>query len=153
LLTRGDIQSFQIHVWKTFFRYTENRSILEATINVEGKQTVTMFITHLSLNPLIQLKQVNFILNLSCKCPGPVLIAGDCNMRPGSRPWRRMNAHYADVWHRNNGCGYTYPSRRPRMRLDYIFADKAFSVLDARVVRTNPLASDHLPVQAMLQLP
>jgi endonuclease/exonuclease/phosphatase family metal-dependent hydrolase len=128
----------------------EGRSLLDADIQI-NKQPIQINVTHLSLNPFLHKKQTDFILNHHHNNSNPVILMGDLNMRPGSKGWNKLSKEFQDAWHlKGRGAGCTYPSPRPRARLDYIFASHDFSVGDARIVTKIPNASDHLPVIATL---
>lgn len=49
--------------------------------------------------------------------------------------------------------GATFPSKRPMLRLDYIFASSHFHIERSEVATHLPSASDHLPVWCDLRLP
>lgn len=75
----------------------------------------------------------------------PFVIAGDTNLPPWSAIARRhlggLHDAFSDV---GFGFGYTFPAKRPWMRIDRAFADDRIRFLDARV---GPLGqSDHRPI-------
>ncbi|MFB4164316.1 endonuclease/exonuclease/phosphatase family protein [Alteribacillus sp. JSM 102045] len=130
---------------------TEGRSLLDATIQI-NKKFVQMNVTHLSLNPFLHRRQTNFIVNQLDKYTHPLIIMGDCNMKPGLRRWNKIKSQFQDVWHiAGTGEGYTYSSFRPKVRLDYIFTSRDLHIIDAEVVTTKPIASDHLPLKTTLR--
>jgi endonuclease/exonuclease/phosphatase family metal-dependent hydrolase len=74
---------------------------------------------------------------------------GDWNMKPESLEWRKITREFQDVWNITGiGAGYTYPSLRPRSRLDYLFVSPHFRVIDTEIITNNPKVSDHLPLKA-----
>ena len=128
----------------------EGRSLLEATIQT-NKQLLQIYVTHLSLNPFLHRKQTDFIVNQLHKDSHPAIVMGDWNMKPGSRGWRKIARETQDAWHiAGKGRGYTYPSLRPRIRLDYIFASRNFQIVEAEVLTQMPKGSDHFPLKATL---
>ncbi|MFT4414204.1 endonuclease/exonuclease/phosphatase family protein [Fredinandcohnia humi] len=150
LLSRYPIVNEKSHLFNFIPGTIEGRSLLDATIQIKN-QFVQIFVTHLSLNPFLHRKQTNFIVNQSHNFSHPMVIMGDCNMRPGSRGWRTITSKFQDVWEiGGSGIGYTYPSHRPRLRLDYLFISPHFQVVDAQVITDFPKASDHLPLKATL---
>ncbi|PWA08904.1 endonuclease [Pueribacillus theae] len=150
LLSRYPIVTKKGHPFDFIPGLIEGRSMLEATIQI-NKQLFQTNVTHLSLNPFLHKKQTNFIVNQLHKYSHPIIIMGDWNMRPGSRGWRKITRDLQDVWHSSGkGPGYTYPSLRPRMRLDYIFTSRNFRVVETEIVTNIPKASDHLPVKVTL---
>jgi endonuclease/exonuclease/phosphatase family metal-dependent hydrolase len=137
-------------------RAKEPRVLLHGKVDMGEGKLVHLWVSHLSLNPWHHRSQTKEILQRSLAEEGPALIMGDWNMRPGSRPWKRIQeAGYRDVWHElvdGGSVGATFPSSRPWLRLDYIFASSHFNLLHAEVVHQDPVASDHLPVWADLGL-
>lgn len=150
LLSRYPIITKETHLFNYFPGMIEGRSLLDATIQIQG-QSFQINVTHLSLNPYLQRKQIDFIISHLHKTALPIIIMGDWNMKPGSKGWRKVTNHFKDVWEiAGKGEGYTYPSLRPRTRLDYIYVSQNIKVVDAKVVTTMPIASDHLPLTANL---
>lgn len=47
---------------------------------------------------------------------------------------------------------YTYPSGRPKLRLNYIFVSKEIKVLEAESKSIDVSASDHLPYNAVIEI-
>ncbi len=109
-----------------------------------------VYVTHLSLNPCLHKKQSEFIIN---KVNRPAVIIGDWNMNVQSKRWQKVVEVYRDVWDSvENQTGLTYPSKKPRKRLDYIFVSEDFKILDVQVNESIPTASDHLPLVATLSI-
>lgn len=145
ILSRYPIKSTNQYSFNLIKGMTETRSLLEAMIEIEDKKLQT-FVTHLSLNPILHKTQTNFIINNTDK---PAVILGDWNMKPNSKKWGLMSNQYRDVWDEvGNGAGFTYPSTKPRIRLDYIFVTDNITIIDATVLYTE--ASDHLPLVSTL---
>jgi endonuclease/exonuclease/phosphatase family metal-dependent hydrolase len=130
----------------------EGRSLLETYVKVED-QTIKTLVTHLSLNPLFQRKQVKYIVDRITQEPMPVILMGDLNTKRGSKTWSHLSKYLTDVCFEVYGkpCP-TYPSLRPKSQLDYIFASKHFQIDSAEVVKHHPEASDHLPVAVTLSI-
>lgn len=151
LLSRYPILTKKSHSFNYLSGLTEGRSLLEAAIQ-KNKQLFQINVTHLSLNPFLHRMQTDFIVSQLHKYSDPIIIMGDCNMKPGSKGWRKLTNVFQDVWHiGGKGAGYTYPSLRPRTRLDYIFVSQSLKVVEAKVVTKMPKVSDHLPLTATLQ--
>lgn len=150
LLSRYPIVTKNSHSFNYISGLTEGRSLLEATIQI-NKQLFQIYVTHLSLNPYLHKKQTDFIVDQLHKYSHPIIIMGDWNMKPGSRGWRKLTHDLQDAWYiGGKGAGYTYPSLRPRTRLDYIFVSQNLKVIDSKVATNIPKASDHLPLTATL---
>jgi len=149
ILSRYPIQKAKVHSFSLLKGITEGRSLLETSIKI-GNKNINVFVTHLSLFSHLHKMQSTFILN---HVKGPAILMGDWNMRPYSKKWENIVRSFRDVWTETSmGNGYTYPSKRPRMRLDYIFVSKEFDIVDTEVITANPVASDHLPLLSTLSI-
>jgi endonuclease/exonuclease/phosphatase family metal-dependent hydrolase len=152
ILSRFPITSNKSYSFNFVPGLIEGRSMLETTIQVND-QFVNLYVTHLSLNPILHKKQSDFILEKTKENKKPVIILGDWNMRSNTRKWKRITKDYIDVWDSvGEGSGYTHPSLRPRIRLDYIFVSSDVQIVDATIVDCIPEASDHLPVISTLSI-
>lgn len=133
-------------------RIIEGRSLLEIHVQL-CEQLLKVYVTHLSLNPLLRKKQVNFIIEKIMNEPHPVIIMGDWNMRSGAREWKKMSEYFTDVCEAaGKGAYYTFPSSRPRLQLDYIFVSRDIHTVSVEVIKKTSVASDHLPLKATLLL-
>ena len=86
----------------------------------------------------------------------PLVVAGDINNEPDGPIWRSLAQRLQDAYAvAPDGPAETYPARRPRRRIDGVFADRAIEVLACHAVRDDPdrlvAASDHVPVLAILR--
>jgi endonuclease/exonuclease/phosphatase family metal-dependent hydrolase len=148
LLSRYPIVNAKSHLLNILPGIVEGRSILEATLQINEK-CLKINVTHLSLNPILHRKQTNFMINQFNNTSDPTIVMGDWNMKPESKDWRKMTHEFQDAWTiAGKGTGFTYPSLRPRTRLDYLFVSPHFRVIDADIITNNPKASDHLPLKA-----
>ncbi|MGN8647032.1 endonuclease/exonuclease/phosphatase family protein [Gracilibacillus sp. HCP3S3_G5_1] len=149
ILSRFPLATSKSFSFSSRFCFIEDRSILEVAIPLNGK-LVYFYVTHLSLNPYLHVKQIDFFINDAKK---PTVIIGDWNMKEQSDNWKRMVEVYRDVWYSvEDQPGFTYPSINPRKRLDYIFVSKDFEILDVKINHSNPIASDHLPIVTTLSV-
>ena len=84
----------------------------------------------------------------------PVIIAGDTNLPDLSPVLVHTFSGFEDAFREvGRGFGYTFPTNHglgPWMRIDRIFVNDAFRVLDFTTL--PPSGSDHLPVLAVLEL-
>jgi endonuclease/exonuclease/phosphatase family metal-dependent hydrolase len=109
--------------------------------------------THLDLNEPDRLAAVARINETVSERPDgrPMILAGDMNAVPGSKP---IEALLRD-WTLAQGAQpmLTSPSSNPRRQIDYIFVRPAsrWRVVETRVL-DEPVASDHRPVFAVLEL-
>lgn len=81
----------------------------------------------------------------------PLLLAGDFNLTPASRPYAGLRKAFRDTFAESGwGHGATYPAACPLIRIDYLLHNRGWSSLSCRVVRGE--GSDHLPILAELAL-
>lgn len=139
--------------------WKEPRSALWARVLVNG-YTVNLVTTHLGLGPYERWLQMKMILSHEwlggLSDDEPILLCGDFNLTPGSKPYGLAASRLRDVqaarWgHRPLS---TFSSMRPFVRLDHIFTSKRFEVQRVFVPRTEltRVASDHLPLLADLSI-
>jgi endonuclease/exonuclease/phosphatase family metal-dependent hydrolase len=136
----------------------EPRGAIWATVRV-GDQEVQVLNTHLGLSERERLEQVHALLGPEWLAHPdfrePLIVCGDLNFRSRSPAYRLLAERLRDV-SRCDGRrpAATFPSRRPIVRIDYIFIGGDFEVLSAEAARTALAvrASDHLPLIAELQL-
>ncbi|MCU1370921.1 MAG: metal-dependent hydrolase [Ilumatobacteraceae bacterium] len=107
-----------------------------------GSTPVTVTALHLSFalpNALAQLRRLGGYL------PGhrPSVVIGDCNL------WGPMAATVVRG-HRRAVRGRTWPAARPHSQLDHILVSPSIRVVSSAVL--PPAGSDHLPVQAELEV-
>jgi vancomycin resistance protein VanJ len=82
---------------------------------------------------------------------GPVILAGDFNTPPAGNVYGRLTQGLVDSFReRGWGWGYTYPSRLPLLRIDYVFHSREWAAVSCRV--GDRPGSDHRPVFAELAL-
>lgn len=141
------------------FRRLEPRGALWTEVDLDGVK-LQMFNTHLGLLRHERIAQVATLMGADWiehqACRGPIVMAGDFNFISNSRTYKHITSSLIDV-QRTPAASHprrTFPSRFPRLRIDYIFVSPSIYV--ARVAtpasKLARLASDHLPVVADLQL-
>jgi endonuclease/exonuclease/phosphatase family metal-dependent hydrolase len=86
----------------------------------------------------------------------PLVVAGDFNNEPNGPIWQSLAERMQDAYAvAPDGPAETYPARRPRRRIDGVFADRTIDVVACHAVHDDPdllvAASDHLPVLAVLR--
>ncbi|UOQ95103.1 endonuclease/exonuclease/phosphatase family protein [Halobacillus shinanisalinarum] len=127
---------------------TEQRGLLEATINVKGTH-LQFYNTHLALTSEERNIQIKEIIDIAGRSGGPKVIMGDLNAAPTSEEMRAMYTHYSDAFAGQNEA-YTYSATNPTKRIDYIFTSKDMETKNAQVIES--LASDHLPITLEITL-
>ena len=86
----------------------------------------------------------------------PTILCGDFNSSPYSKVYQRINRRLTDVWQKRSQAHARpgFPSIKPFLRLDHIFASAQFKVEQVEILHTwtAAVASDHLPLCAELTL-
>jgi len=149
LLTRRKV----LDVRRVGFTYSrrEPRNALDVDLEVNG-ETVRVIVTHLGLWPAERRYQVKKILELVRATPSyeRVIVLGDINeWLPLGRPLRWMNALFGRC-----PAERSFPSRWPVVALDRVWVRPRHALLALKAHRTPlaELASDHLPVKAIIAL-
>ncbi|MDF0725640.1 endonuclease/exonuclease/phosphatase family protein [Cytobacillus sp. S13-E01] len=127
--------------------FSEGRGLLELTIRID-EIDLSVFVTHLSLNPFLQTMQIKEILQIIKKKKYAILM-GDFNLRPKSKGYNLIVTELNDT--ASPEIGETYPAQKPRHKLDFIFTSRSMTVLHSEVIKNNPVVSDHLPLAATLK--
>ena len=129
----------------------EPRGAACGEIVVEG-HSLRVIGTHLNLSGLRRRDQIRSLLGFCNACDRnlPTVIMGDFNQ------WGRQTGamrEFAQGWHIVTP-GRSYPSRQPVATLDRIVASTHWNVVSSDVHHTalSTVASDHLPVKAVLSL-
>lgn len=127
----------------------EPRGAVRATLR-SGTHEFSVIGMHLDLSGLVRRRQVETVCAAAHRSGGPVVLMGDLNewsARGGAL--RGFPPDWTVV-----GCGKSFPSRRPLAALDRIVHSRHWHCEDARVHHSAlaTVASDHLPVKAMLTL-
>jgi endonuclease/exonuclease/phosphatase family metal-dependent hydrolase len=149
LLTRRKV----LDVRRLGFTYSrrEPRNALDVDLEVNG-ETVRVIVTHLGLWPAERRYQVKKILEMIRPTPSyeRVIVLGDINeWLTLGRPLRWMNALFGRC-----PAERSFPSRWPLVALDRVWVRPRHALLALKAHRTPlaELASDHLPVKALIAL-
>lgn len=110
-----------------------------------GNREITFFVTHLSLDPVFRRAQIEELSRLVNREAGPVVLAGDFNIAHEGELDLLEKSRLQKVY-----SGKTFPSWKPKKRLDYIFAGREIKISAGRVL--PDLLSDHrlLLVEAII---
>ncbi len=79
----------------------------------------------------------------------PAILVGDFNALRDAPESQPLQNAYTDAWARSphpRGDGATYPAEAPTGRIDVIYTTRTATPLVTRVVKGDPVASDHLPL-------
>ncbi len=137
----------------------EPRAALWVRLTVNG-QRLNVITTHLGLGIDERRLQMQALAGEEWLGSIPpheaVLVCGDCNMLPGSVPYRLINGRLRDIQLAVPGRAAlpTFSTTRPFARLDYIFASPHVAVKEFQVPRTDltRVTSDHFPLLADLSV-
>lgn len=141
----------------------ESRSALEVRVRLSGEgtgtdgprcRTICFIGTHLDhlKDPTDRIRQTAALAHLAT--PGdavPVILAGDFNDQPGTAALVSLGGNWLDTTMADPRP--TFPSDKPDIRIDYVFARPVnrWRLISASVIE-EPIASDHRPVLAVLEL-
>lgn len=85
------------------------------------------------------------------KSPYPAIVCGDFNDVPNSYAYHTIGGGMKNAFtEKGGGLGRTFAGISPVLRIDNIFADRRFDILQFE--RVNKKLSDHFPILADLQL-
>lgn len=137
----------------------EPRGALWVAVDIAGIE-IQVINTHLGLSARERRLQVEALLGKDwlahAECREPIILCGDFNALPASPVCRRLRAYLDDAQialdrHRPKNTFFT---RLPLLRIDHVFVDRSFKVLDIEVPYTEltRVASDHIPLIVELEV-
>ena len=128
--------------------YLDNPSLS----NEEGFQESKNIIWKFKVGFENRRRQIDHICSVIDQSPYPVILCGDFNDVPNSYAYtsirNRLNNSFAE---KGLGIGNTFDGISPTLRIDNIFADDKFSILQFDRIKKKNL-SDHFPIVADLKL-
>jgi len=127
----------------------EQRGLLEVHVRTPDGP-LTVFCTHLGLDPDERSMQAREIAVALDSSTGVKLVCGDFN-EDVDGPAVTALIGLSGVVDAGSNCPPTFSSNRPASRIDLILCDPSIGVHSVSVPKTT--ASDHLPVVADLMLP
>ncbi len=111
---------------------------------------------HLGLNPAERAVHRNIILHrIHVLGTRRCIVAGDLNESPAGPSWQAFGRRLRDaIGDESGGSLCTFPSQRPRLRIDGVFVGEDFIVEDVCVPSgdNTRAASDHLPTVVRVRL-
>lgn len=129
---------------------TESRCVARVTLDADGRK-IDVLATHFGLLDSEQREAVKTIQRLVSTAKNPCILMGDFNCKPDSAHIRALREILQDTAPEQiNESWQTFIGREPFRKIDYIFADRSFTLCGARVVTET--ASDHRPCMAELML-
>lgn len=95
--------------------------------------------------------QADMVADILTNSPNPVIFCGDLNDVPNSYTYKTIKGNMQDAFlQKGFGIGRTYASLSPTLRIDYIFADRKFTINQYKRVAKN--YSDHYMIVADVKL-
>jgi len=146
-------ESFGFTLPQPKWMLASKRGCAAAVIDVEGREILVMA-THLGLGGFQEVQvELREVYQVSKKKALPTIIGGDFNIE-----WFELNYAVPEIFEDfvsvNHHLGidlHTIPSNNPGSQIDYILVTSHFVIRHAYTV--SSLASDHLPVIAVVGLP
>jgi len=135
------------------------RAVAAAEVEVRGSRW-TVASVHFSLDADERGRHLEPLWAALDDVQSPLVLAGDINEEADRPVWQSLAARLQDTYAvAPDGPAETFTARRPRRRIDAIFADRTVEVVACRAVHEAPgvaadvlvAASDHLPVLAVLR--
>lgn len=127
----------------------ESRSHLRCRLDLGGREILTLT-CHYGLSHGEIQNAVQETLRLAGETELPLVFMGDLNEKPDSPLLAPLFSVFTDSAAGMEEPGYTFPSDRPRDKIDYLFHKNGFRTLKAWIPETTD--SDHRPFCARLAL-
>jgi len=131
--------------------YNIHLESLGLNINKEnfGEKTSEKLIKRLSKDFVIQQKQVEQIIKHKNNCKYPTILSGDFNNTAYSWTYNHLLKDMKDSFiEAGYGFGKTFELKKIPLRIDFIFADKAFIFTEHKNYKNK--FSDHEPIMAKI---
>ncbi|GEM68268.1 endonuclease [Sphingobacterium mizutaii NBRC 14946 = DSM 11724] len=128
---------------------SENRSLAIVDVELPGGKTVSLANTHLDLKEENRIAQSEFINELGELYKKPLILVGDLNAKPDSKPIKILEEYFV----RNTTSNQpTSPNVNTKNEIDYIMVlkNREFNWKTYQVIKEE-YASDHLPLLAEIE--
>ncbi|MGN1059110.1 MAG: endonuclease/exonuclease/phosphatase family protein [Clostridia bacterium] len=134
----------------------ESRCVARLTLDAQGRK-IDVLSSHFGLLDSERMEAVKTVQGLVRKAENPCIVMGDFNCEPDSVPIRGLREVLQDTapeqldetWETFIGQS-VFKKNEDIFKIDYIFADRRFTVCNARILTET--ASDHRPYLAELSL-
>ena len=107
-------------------------------------------IAHVRESTEVRRRQIDAIIARATALAHPAIVAGDFNASTGTVDAERLTTSLTDLALPSERRPTT-PAALPVLRLDYIFANRAMTVVSFETIKVN--MSDHRPVLAVINIP
>lgn len=145
------VRVYSVHLESNRISGEAEDVISTGNINEENtrKKVRNMFVKY-KRSTIRRSEQAAIIAAHVAESPHPVILCGDLNDTPLSRAYRLVSAGLQDGFKEvGKGIGTTYAGGIPGLRIDYIFADSNFEILQHKILKDR-VVSDHYPIFSSL---
>lgn len=128
---------------------SENRSLAIVDVELPDGKTISLANTHLDLKEENRIAQAEFINELGELYKKPLILVGDLNAKPDSKPIKILEEYFV----RNTTSNQpTSPNVNTKNEIDYIMVlkNREFNWKSYQVIKEE-YASDHLPLLAEIE--
>ena len=126
----------------------EIRSILTVTLEAEGKM-LTVIVTHFGFGRADVDRMLELLKAEIDASEYPVILMGDFNLGADQWEYDTLASWLKDSCAADPFMPKTFPSDKPRGKIDFIFASPALNPAEPRVIASRH--SDHLPLFATVE--
>jgi endonuclease/exonuclease/phosphatase family metal-dependent hydrolase len=145
------IRVFSTHLQSLQFGKSDYHKINEITQGDSLFDNSKSILSKLRQGASLRSIQSNLVRQLLDDSPYPVLLAGDLNDVPNSYTYFTVKGDMQDAFLKKGfGIGRTFSGLSPTLRIDYLFADKNFKVIQFDRLVKN--LSDHYMIVADVKL-
>lgn len=149
---RGNIHRiYNLHMESNKITRTAEKVIEE--VNLQNKETwsgVKAIIKRYKNNAAVRIGHAERIRAHMMESPYPIILAGDFNDVPLSYLYHILGSGMNDSFvKKGRGIGTTFAGKIPALRIDYIFTDQSFEILNHDILKEG--FSDHYPIKAVIQ--
>jgi endonuclease/exonuclease/phosphatase family metal-dependent hydrolase len=146
------IRIFNIHLQSLKFSNSNLSYINQPSINQEKDfEQSKNVVSKLKIGFLKRRLQADNIKNEIAKSPYPSIVCGDFNDVPNSYAYHTIGSNMNNAFvQKGRGIGRTFSGISPTLRIDNIFCDKKFNILQYTCI--NKKLSDHFAILADVQL-
>lgn len=141
---------FNLHLQSLKFSIEDRRYLDDPTLDDESNFKQSRNIVYKFKRGFLNRRlQSQYVKQEVFKSPYPVVVCGDFNDVPNSYAYHTIGQGLQNAFaEKGSGIGRTFSHIAPTLRIDNIFADKRFSVI--QFDRNNKKISDHFPIVADL---
>ncbi|MEO6838460.1 MAG: endonuclease/exonuclease/phosphatase family protein [Ginsengibacter sp.] len=146
LVGKDTFRIFNVHLQSLKFSKTNLNYLDSGRVPNSGNISESKnIISKIKLGILKRASQALFIKDELNNSPYPVIVCGDFNDVPDSYAYETIGQGLQNAFvEKGSGISRTYSSISPTLRIDNIFADKRFKIV--QFTRIKKLLSDHFPI-------